>query len=209
MVRGGGEGRTLINVGCGVGHFNRLALDRGFRVIGYEPDHDAFLIADEQKVENVELVCGDLFAVTNVRADIVVLHDVLEHIDAEGAAIEKIFDLLKSDGILIISVPAFERLFGFHDEQLGHFRRYSKPSLRRALRGRFDVVKIRYLGFFALPVVYYFSTFRKAGYPDFVQGEQSLKMRIFSFLMRVEKHVGSPLGTSIILMARKTQKRSY
>lgn len=90
-----------------------------------------------------------------------VLQDVLEHIDAEGAAIEKIFDLLKSYGILIISAPAFERLFGFHDEQLGHFRRYSKPSIRRALRGRFDVVKIRYLGFLRYLLFITFQHFEK------------------------------------------------
>jgi 2-polyprenyl-3-methyl-5-hydroxy-6-metoxy-1,4-benzoquinol methylase len=54
-----------------------------------------------------------------------VLHDVLEHIDSENAAIERIFELLTDDGILVISVPALDGLFGFHDEQLGHFRRYS------------------------------------------------------------------------------------
>jgi SAM-dependent methyltransferase len=198
----------LLNVGCGAGHFNKLALESGFKVIGYEPDPVAYAISALQNHENLELVCGDLFAIPGRNlANIVVLHDVLEHIDAENAVIERIFDLLTTDGILVISVPAFDRLFGFHDEQLGHFRRYSKTSIRRALRFRFRVDKIRYLGFFAIPGVVYFSCFRRRGYPIASLGSSSIVSRIFGKIMRVEERIALPLGTSLLVMARKVNEQ--
>ena len=201
------KGSVLVNVGCGAGHFNQLALQSGFKVIGYEPDPIAYSIAARQNHENLELVRGDLFAIPrNMQADIVVLHDVLEHIDAENAAIERIFELLTNDGILIISVPALDRLFGFHDEQLGHFRRYSKTSLRRALKNRFEVEKIRYLGFFALPGVFYFSRLRRRGYPNASLEFSSILSKIFGKIMTIEQHLALPLGTSVIVMARKVNE---
>ena len=202
------KGSVLLNVGCGAGHFNKLALQSGFKVIGYEPDPVAYSMAAQQNHENLELVCGDLFAIpSNTRANIVVLHDVLEHIDSENAAIERIFELLTDDGILIISVPALDWLFGFHDEQLGHFRRYSKTSLRRALRNRFKVEKIRYLGFFAIPGVFYFSCFRRKEYPNASLGSSSILSRIFGNIMSIEQRIALPLGTSLLVMARKAKEQ--
>lgn len=156
-------------------------------MIGYEPDPIAYSIAAEQNHENLELVCGDLFAIlSNTHTNIVVLHNVLEHINAENAAIERIFELLTNDGILIISVPALDRLFGFHDEQLGCFRRYSKTSLHRALRNRFDVEKIRYLGFFAIPGVFNFSRLRCRGCPDASLESSSVLSSFFGKVMTIE-----------------------
>ena len=203
------KGSVLLNIGCGAGHFNQLALESGFRVIGYEPDPVAYAAAAQQSHENLELVCGNLFAIPgHMQANVVVLHDVLEHIDAENAAIERIFELLTADGILVISVPALDRLFGFHDEQLGHFRRYSKTSLRRALRNRFDISKIRYLGFFAIPVVFFFSRFRRRGYPNASLESSSILSRIFGRIMSIEERLALPVGTSLLLMAHKVNEQS-
>ena len=169
------------------GYFNQLALQGGFEKIGYEPDPIAYSIAAEQNHENLELVCGDLFAIlSNTHTIIVVLHNALKHINAENAAIERIFELLTNDGILIISVPALDRLFGFHDEQLGRFRRYSKTSLHRVLRNRFDVEKIRYLGFFAIPGVFNFSRLRCRGCPDASLESSLVLSSFFGKVMTIE-----------------------
>jgi SAM-dependent methyltransferase len=203
------KGAVLVNVGCGAGYFNQQALQNGYKVIGYEPDRAAYLIAAQLTHQRLELVCGDLFSIpSTIQADIVVMHDVLEHIDAEDAAINKVYELLNDDGILVISVPALDQLFGFHDEQLGHFRRYSKTSLRRSLRNRFEVRRIRYLGFFALPGVYYFSRLRKRSYPSASMDESSGLRKIFGKMMTIERYFSLPLGTSVIVMARKVDKQT-
>ena len=156
-------------------------------MIGYELDLIAYLIAAKQNHASLELVCGDLFAIpSNTRANIVVLHDVLEHIDAENAAIERIFELLTDDGVLIIAVPALDWLFEFHDEHLGHFRKYSKTSLRRALRNRFDVEKIRYLRFLTISGVFNCSCLRRRGCPDASLGSSSVLSSFFGKLMTIE-----------------------
>ena len=55
--------------------------------------------------------------------DCVVSTDVLEHIEDDRAAFQKLVDLVAPGGLVIITVPAGQWLFGYHDEQIGHFRR--------------------------------------------------------------------------------------
>jgi len=63
--------------------------------------------------------------------DIVLLLDVLEHIEDDEAALhEAVSRFLMPGGTLLISVPASQRLFSHHDEMLGHKRRYSPAQLR-------------------------------------------------------------------------------
>jgi hypothetical protein len=56
-------------------------------------------------------------------------------------------------------------LFGYHDEQLGHYRSYTKPTLRR-LAGEFcSVERVRYFGFTPAPVCYLYSLRWRKPYP--------------------------------------------
>ena len=47
---------------------------------------------------------------------------------------------LGPDGVLIVSVPAYQALFSAHDEALAHHRRYSPRQLRALLAPRFEIV---------------------------------------------------------------------
>lgn len=69
-------------------------------------------------------------------------------------------------GLLLISVPALQFLYGHHDEQLGHYRRYSRTQLGRLLDGFFVIEESRYFGFFLIPlVVLYSSKLLRKPYP--------------------------------------------
>jgi len=68
--------------------------------------------------------------------DIIILMDVLEHIEYPETALN---ELLSLPGItpktrLIITVPAFQGLFSAHDINLGHFRRYNLKQLNDLLK---------------------------------------------------------------------------
>ena len=121
---------TLLNIGCGAGQFNAMAVDLGFDVRGFEPDPEAFALATanlpsvrcEVRQLGIESIPGERIA------DVIVMHDVLEHIEDETATVARIETLLKPDGVLVMSVPALPSLFGYHDEQLGHYRRYTRAN---------------------------------------------------------------------------------
>jgi SAM-dependent methyltransferase len=59
--------------------------------------------------------------------------DSLEHIEDDVSVLKYISNLVKSDGIVIIIVPAHNFLFSKFDAKIGHFRRYNKRMLRNIL----------------------------------------------------------------------------
>jgi len=69
--------------------------------------------------------------------DIVILLDVLEHIEDDLAFLEHdVVPRLKSKSNIVISVPAHPSLFTSHDTFLGHYRRYTRHHLLE-VSGRF------------------------------------------------------------------------
>jgi SAM-dependent methyltransferase len=62
-------------------------------------------------------------------ADLVLLMDVLEHVDDDVGLLRQYVATARSGTRFIVSVPAFSWLWGRHDEFLGHRRRYTLPAL--------------------------------------------------------------------------------
>lgn len=202
-----GSRPVLLNVGCGGGLFNELAIEAGFQVIACEPDEQAYSLAKKFTHPDLTIYLGDVNVIRPpVVADVIVCHDVLEHIDAENDALRMISNSMHQDGVLIVSVPAIDRLFGFHDIQLGHFRRYNKTTLKRALSFFFDTESIRYYGFFGIPAVLYYSRLRNIAYPQLMSSEPSLVSRIMEILISIELRIVFPAGTSVIAIARKRRE---
>lgn len=193
----------VANIGCGAGTFTQFLAEAGYSVTATEPDSDAFLIAATRVPAGSEVRPIGLFDVMGETFDVVVMHDVLEHIDEEGAALDKIKSLLRPGGLFIMTVPALDWLYGQHDEQLGHYRRYSKSSVRRAMKGRLDILKLRYFGFFSIPIVWLLSKTLKKEYPQSATSGISVISRAYGLVCRIEERLPLPLGTSVMLIARK------
>jgi len=64
--------------------------------------------------------------------DTIVYIDVLEHIEKDKAELEGAFRLLRKGGHLCVLAPAHQALFSPFDAAVGHYRRYSKQSLKDA-----------------------------------------------------------------------------
>ena len=202
-LSGARRGR-LVNIGCGAGLFNHMAVDAGFDVLGVEPDPVAFALADSDRpsghceVRNCGIeALGDLHDV-----DVVVMHDVLEHIDDDGAAVEMIRSILAPDGIAIISVPAMQSLFGLHDEQLGHFRRYSRRTLRDVLVPTLSVDRLRAFGFAFIPVTLVLSRILRRPYPVEAAASDGLLSKAMRGWCELESQVPTPIGTSLLALCR-------
>ena len=63
------------------------------------------------------------------------MFDVLEHIEDEAGALQRIHALLRPGGRLFLTVPAYAFLHSVDDVAAGHFRRYTLRSLTRAVTG--------------------------------------------------------------------------
>jgi len=192
----------LLNVGCGSGVFNELASDAGYVVHGIEPDAAACRLAVSRAAGAYEVTNVGLFdAPAELAADVVVMHDVLEHIDAEGAAVDALAELVRPGGVALISVPALDTLFGYHDRQLGHYRRYTRTSLKRGLQSRFEVERCRYLGMSGAPIALWYSRIKDEPYPISAASD-GVMHRVVAAACAFEERIPGPFGTSVIALAR-------
>lgn len=89
-----------------------------------------------------------------LRYEVMLMLDVVEHIRDDGAFIRDIVDrYLVQDGILLITVPAFQSLFSSHDTYLGHYRRYTRRGMMTLAEGNgLEVLAGGYLFSTLLPV---------------------------------------------------------
>ena len=93
----------LLDIGCGVGNFLSFMGKKNFKVTGVENNSIALEICKKKNLkvyDSIENLPHDLF-------DIVSLWHVLEHLPRPNKIIEKIYDLLSSEGVLVIAVPNF------------------------------------------------------------------------------------------------------
>ena len=74
--------------------------------------------------------------------DLVLLLDVIEHVEDDAGFLDRsVLPHLTERSLVVVAVPAYQRLFSSHDDHLAHQRRYSPGRLRALLAPRFDVVE--------------------------------------------------------------------
>jgi SAM-dependent methyltransferase len=205
----GRRGLRVLNAGCGSGELSLQLAAAGHRVCGIDPD-PAYIGLARANAERAR-VANCSFAVSSIEDfdsgetfDCVVATDVLEHIADDRAAFARLVSLLEPEGTLLLTVPAGQWLFGFHDESLGHYRRYSAAGLRRLLAPRCHVDALRYFGFSLIPVCLLYSKLLRKPYPVGESGDASRKplvARALHALLKIDRLVPMPFGTSLIVKA--------
>jgi len=151
-------GRRVLEIGCGMGNFTRVLVDREC-VVGIDIDEGVlaehrtrFRKRDNVVAHRMDSVDSAFFSLARYRPDSVVCLNVLEHIEDDVAALANMNSVLQPGGRAVLIVPAFQSLFGPIDHKLGHYRRYSKQMMRGlAERTGFRVAQLRYMnivGFF-------------------------------------------------------------
>lgn len=122
------ENVRVLDIGAGTGVFGRL-LRKARPDIAYYfsepiPAMSAVLEKEFGLDRNaVSMDWGDM--------DAALLLDVLEHQQDDGRFLRETADRLRPGARLLVTVPAHPWLWSSWDRGLGHFRRYSRPMLRR------------------------------------------------------------------------------
>jgi SAM-dependent methyltransferase len=207
----GEQALSILNAGCGSGEFSFQLAAAGHRVVGIDPAPEyidlARQSAEKAGFDNCSFFVSSIeeFSSDDV-FDCVAATDVLEHIADDYTAFEKLVQRVKPGGILLITVPAGQWLYGFHDEELGHYRRYSRRQLARLVSPLCRIEALRYFGFSLIPVCYLYSKLLRKPYPVGESGDAS-KNPVTAFVLRsllqVDRLLPLPVGTSLILKARR------
>jgi predicted TPR repeat methyltransferase len=99
----------VLDVGCGEGLYLELLRDLGFRNISGIDPSDAMVSKALEK--NLPVEKKYLQDVTEKEIyDVVMMMDVLEHLDDPGAALQKVNEILKKGGLLLMSTPVCDSL---------------------------------------------------------------------------------------------------
>ncbi|PPB74214.1 methyltransferase [Campylobacter hyointestinalis subsp. hyointestinalis] len=200
------ENSNILEIGCGTGgNLEMLKLYSDGCVKGMEMNETAAIYAQNHYHTEVRVgFLPDNFAYEQ-KFDLICLFDVLEHIEQDVNAINVIKSHLNDNGILIISVPAYQWLFSSHDVLLHHFRRYTKRNLNALLNdNNFKCIKSTYFNTFLFPLIMVariVDIFKK-GSPIGYKTPNKLLNFIFFHIFKSEtwylKYFNFPFGTSIL-----------
>ncbi len=147
------DGTKILELGSGTGG-NFSMLQRFGQVTAVEKDALARALSVRNAWGMVEVKAG--FLPDGLPAlgkfNLICLFDVLEHIVEDEAALRAVRNLLAPEGKVVITVPAFKKLWGLHDEQMHHQRRYEHAELAAKLRqAGFTVAQLSYCNMLLFP----------------------------------------------------------
>lgn len=200
----------ILDVGCGTGGNFKLLSEFG-EITGVEPDNFAYEQA-KLKMLAKTLINTDFIVskeLENQKFDLIVLTDVLEHIEKDELALSKIRNLLTSNGLLLITVPANMSLWSKHDTTHHHYRRYSFSELKSKLLGaNFEINFLSYFNFYLFPLVFLGRKLKLNENKDDVDITNGITNRLFKFIFSLERYTISkklrfPIGVSLITLCKK------
>lgn len=203
---------TLLDVGCGTG-LNQETLARFGQVFGADSSEEALKFSRARNLENLVLSDAESLHFSNEMFDVVTALDVLEHVNDDLKALSEVWRVLKEDGVIVITVPAYGFLWSEHDEALHHRRRYAAHELRNKLvNAGFEVERSTYfisLLFFPILFARILQNLRKRGLrpqsshiilPKWLNG---LLIKTLDFERWLLRWANLPFGVSIVCTARK------
>jgi SAM-dependent methyltransferase len=141
----------FLDIGGGNGVVSSRLERDGIETVLLEPGPDGAGHAKQRNLANV--VCATLedAAFKPHTFQGAGLFDVIEHVDDDLGLLRAAKRVLAPDGVLAVTVPAYQWLWSAEDEIAGHFRRYTVRRLGRVLRSAgYDV---KWASYFFGPLV--------------------------------------------------------
>jgi SAM-dependent methyltransferase len=206
---------AILEPGCGTGG-NFAMLARRGRL--YAMDSDASALGFAARRGMAELARGTLpgaIPFGDRRFDLVLMTDVLEHLDDPAGALAALCARLKPGGALVLTVPAAPWMWSAHDVTHHHRLRFRAGELRRMMTGAgFAVSLLSYYNFLLFPAIAGVRLLQRMRGPATAgaDGRHDLAMppaalnaalrRIFAAERFVLGRIPLPFGVSLIAVAR-------
>jgi hypothetical protein len=213
---------TVLEVGVGPGHGLGEIYPAAVRLIGLEADAD--LCREARAVSGVPVYHGTLDAVPQeVRSapiNVTAMFDVLEHIEDDRGALGRIRALLPLGGLLLLTVPAYQWMWGRQDVVNHHYRRYRLHRLEGMLAAcGFEVVRGTYFNTLLFAPIALFRLIASASKGECAPGKNEqpgrsdfdvtlgpfdeVLARVFGLEAVIVPRLRLPFGVSIFVAARK------
>ena len=142
----------IAEVGCGSGG-NLAMLSRFGDVLGAEAEATAVQRLRRKQGVTFDVLCHRVPDPLPKRYHVIGMFDVLEHIADDASAMRWAAEQLEPDGILVLTVPAFQFLWTGQDEAAHHFRRYRVDNLLRVVAPTLSVEHVSYFNSLLFPPI--------------------------------------------------------
>jgi SAM-dependent methyltransferase len=115
------EDKRILDIGCGVGAFVRRLREFSDSVCGTDIDRES-VARGAEAVPNLSLALGERMPFQDAAFDVILLHEVLEHVDDDVETLREARRLLAAGGKVVIFCP--NRLYPFETHGIFLGRKY-------------------------------------------------------------------------------------
>lgn len=196
----------VLDIGCGDGLLFPKLAEVG-EVWGVEPE-EAIVSAATKATGRVHLGSFDGSFQPNREFGLILMLDVLEHLDDRPGALRRANELACEEGWLLLTVPALSWLWTHHDDLNHHRTRYTRAILRKeVLEAGFEIVRCDYYFHWTVP-----AKLAQRGFETFSRRSETPRVppkivnRFLLSLCHAEQRFlgrfGSLWGSSLLLVAR-------
>jgi SAM-dependent methyltransferase len=203
-------GRRVLEIGCGIGTVTARLLDIADHVVGIEPNPNCIERLQAQVGGHPRLTLHfchleecDPRELAAQRFDTVLCVNVLEHIKDDTAALRTFAQALIPGGKVLIFVPAVQAAYGPLDAELGHFRRYSKPTLAKPFTDAgLELLELRYTN--PIGLLGWMFNARVTGSTAHSPAQVKLFDAVVApWALPLERVVAPPIGLSLVAVGRR------
>jgi SAM-dependent methyltransferase len=204
----------ILDAGCGTGELLKVLSKYG-QAEGFDNSNLAIDFCKKRNLKETFQIDLNEWAPLPEKYDVIICNDVLYHslIKDDYQVLQNIFIALKQNGILILSLPAFDVLKRHHDYVVMGARRYRKRNVKMYLRSiGFKIEKSSYRLPFMFVVLIVKKMIEKIVHPSDTTSDLKplpdwLNM-ILLFFTRIENvlimnNLVFPFGSSLFVIARK------
>jgi ubiquinone/menaquinone biosynthesis C-methylase UbiE len=206
-----GVGKDIVDIGCGTGE-GAYIFPKAATLTGIDPSEQALCYIPQPAYTTLTQGSAEQLPYADSSFDVALLIDVLEHVKDDTRALKEAYRVLRPNGSLLITVPAYEWLWSDHDRAVWHQRRYVRSELTAQLKkAGFQVELASYYMTILLPFI---ALVRLLGrfFPRRQGSDFFMLPRVFNVALykvcRVEgvviaRGLTAPYGSSIVVIVRR------
>jgi len=204
-------GARVLDVGCGSGAVLESLSER-FEAYGTDTSQLAIDLSHQRGLTNAFCCTLATFPRAELRFDLTTLLDVIEHVDDDLAVLREAHHYLKPGGWALVTVPAYQFLWGPHDVVNHHKRRYTRGQLRRVMQAAgFELRQLSYFNSILFPAAlaaWASEKLARVGADPRPRVPSPLLNTLLTTVFSMEKYLlrglTLPYGLSLIALARRS-----
>lgn len=206
----------ILDAGCGTGA-NLEMLQKYGRAIGIDIASEAIGFCQARGIPKSRLATASVtdLPFAHDTFDVAISFDVICNIPDDVSAFAQVARVLKPGGFFIVQLPAYQWLWSMHDVAVGHQRRYSARDTRAKLvQAGFQIERVLHTNTLLFPFAILGRILRRRTLERDHKIESDLQMGLprglnallslfYRAEIKLEAHIDSPFGLSVIAIAKK------